>query len=53
MQDCVDTLCCVVLPYDQQDKYVSVLKKLEDMQEVLNIESISITNTTLEEVFLK
>jgi ATP-binding cassette, subfamily A (ABC1), member 3 len=53
VKESVDSLMCVVLPYEDQRDYVRVLEQLEARQHELGIESIGITNTTLEEVFLK
>lgn len=49
----VEPTFCATLPYKDQDKYVPILKKLEREKHELGIEALSITNTTLEEVFLK
>jgi ATP-binding cassette, subfamily A (ABC1), member 3 len=53
IKESVESLLCIVLPYEQQKKYVDILKALEQKKGDLNIESIGISNTTLEEVFLK
>lgn len=49
----VEPTFCATLPYKDQDKYVPILQKLELRKHELGIEALSITNTTLEEVFLK
>ena len=52
-RESVEPVYCVALPYSAIDKYAELLKELEDNSEEFGIESISITNTNLEEVFLK
>jgi ABC-type multidrug transport system ATPase subunit len=49
----VEPVYCVTLPYSGMDKYAELLKELEKGVNELGIDSISITNTNLEEVFLK
>jgi ATP-binding cassette, subfamily A (ABC1), member 3 len=53
VEESMDSLMCAVLPYECQKDYARVLRRLELQQQDLGIESISLTNTTLEEVFLK
>jgi ATP-binding cassette, subfamily A (ABC1), member 3 len=53
VKESVDSLMCVVLPHKSQPDFVSVLGELEAHQQEFGIESIGITDTTLEEVFLK
>jgi ATP-binding cassette, subfamily A (ABC1), member 3 len=53
IKESVDSLMCVVLPYENQEDYIRVLEELEARQQEFGIDSIGITNTTLEEVFLK
>jgi ATP-binding cassette, subfamily A (ABC1), member 3 len=53
IKDSVNSLMCVVLPYENQRDYVHVLKQLEICQRKFGIESIIVTNTTMDEVFLK
>jgi len=53
VKESVYSSLCVVLPYEDQKDYVRVLKQLEVRKQEFGIESIGITNTTLEEVFLK
>lgn len=48
----VEPTFCATLPYKDQDKYVKILENLETMKQEYGIEALSITNTTLEEVFL-
>lgn len=48
----VEPTFCATLPYKDQDKYVSILENLENKKQEYGIEALSITNTTLEEVFL-
>uniref|UniRef100_A0A8D8AHC9 ATP-binding cassette sub-family A member 3 n=1 Tax=Culex pipiens TaxID=7175 RepID=A0A8D8AHC9_CULPI len=48
----VESLFAVTLPYSYIDAYAALLKELEDNRDELGIDSISITNATLEEVFL-
>lgn len=52
-RESVEPLYCMTLPYQDQKLYCGVLKELEMNKTELGIESLSITNTTLEEVFLK
>lgn len=49
----VEPLYCMTLPFKDKGKYGEMLKELEINQKLFGIESLSITNTTLEEVFLK
>lgn len=48
----VEPLYCMTLPYKDKHKYGEMLKDLELNKSLYGIESLSITNTTLEEVFL-
>lgn len=48
----VEPLYCMTLPYKDKNKYGEMLRELEMNQSLLGIESISITNTTMDEVFL-
>ncbi|XP_055544994.1 phospholipid-transporting ATPase ABCA1 isoform X2 [Wyeomyia smithii] len=48
----VEPVFAVTLPYICIEQYAPLLKELEDSKEVLGIDSISVTNATLEEVFL-
>ncbi|KAG5682373.1 hypothetical protein PVAND_011729 [Polypedilum vanderplanki] len=48
----VDPLYCMTLPYKDKHKYAEMLRELEVNKALYGIESLSITNTTLEEVFL-
>lgn len=43
----------ITLPYKNQDSFAQMLKELELQQNNLGITSISITNSSLEDVFLK
>lgn len=43
----------IVLPYKYQEAFADMLKELENEQKNLGIDSISITNSSLEDVFLK
>lgn len=47
-----EPLYCMTLPYKDKHKYGEMLRELEINQKLFGIESISITNTTMEEVFL-
>lgn len=48
----VEPLYCMTLPYKDKHKYGEMLHELEVNKSLYGIESLSITNTTLEEVFL-
>lgn len=48
----VESLFAVTLPYECIEAYAPLLKELEDNRDEFGIDSISITNATLEEVFL-
>jgi ATP-binding cassette subfamily A (ABC1) protein 3 len=48
----VEPLYCMTLPYKDKHKYGEMLHELEVNKALYGIESLSITNTTLEEVFL-
>lgn len=48
----VEPLYCMTLPFKDKGKYGEMLQELELNKTLYGIESISITNTTLEEVFL-
>lgn len=48
----VEPLYCMTLPFKDKGKYGEMLHELELNKSLYGIESISITNTTLEEVFL-
>lgn len=48
----VEPLYCMTLPYKDKHKYGEMLAELEVNKALYGIESLSITNTTLEEVFL-
>lgn len=48
----VEPLYCMTLPFKDKHKYGEMLRDLELHQTLYGIESLSITNTTLEEVFL-
>lgn len=48
----VEPLYCMTLPYKDKGKYGEMLRELETNKALYGIESLSITNTTLEEVFL-
>lgn len=48
----VEPLYCMTLPYKDKHKYGEMLQELEVNKSLYGIESLSITNTTLEEVFL-
>lgn len=48
----VEPLYCMTLPFKDKDKYGEMLRELELNKTLYGIESLSITNTTLEEVFL-
>lgn len=48
----VEPLYCMTLPYKDKHKYGEMLHELEVNKTLYGIESLSITNTTLEEVFL-
>lgn len=48
----VEPLYCMTLPYKDKHKYGDMLHELEVNKALYGIESLSITNTTLEEVFL-
>ncbi|XP_053692926.1 ATP-binding cassette sub-family A member 2 [Sabethes cyaneus] len=48
----VEPVFSITLPYICIEQYAPLLKELEDSKDVLGIDSISITNATLEEVFL-
>lgn len=43
----------VTLPYKYQEAFADMLKQLENEQKSLGISSISVTNSSLEDVFLK
>lgn len=49
----VEPVFAVTLPYICLEQYAPLLQELEDEKEAYGIESISVTNATLEEVFLK
>ncbi|XP_062562743.1 ATP-binding cassette sub-family A member 2 [Armigeres subalbatus] len=49
----VQSIFAVTLPYENMQQYSELLKELEDSKSDYGIETISMTNTTLEEVFLK
>lgn len=48
----VEPLYCMTLPFKDKHKYGDMLRELEVNKKLYGIESLSITNTTLEEVFL-
>lgn len=48
----VEPLYCMTLPYKDKDKYGNMLQELECNKAAFGIDALSITNTTLEEVFL-
>lgn len=48
----VEPLYCMTLPFKDKNKYGEMLRELELNKSLYGIESLSITNTTLEEVFL-
>lgn len=48
----VEPLYCMTLPFKDKHKYGEMLRDLEINKALYGIESLSITNTTLEEVFL-
>ena len=48
----VEPLYCMTLPFKDKHKYGEMLRELELNKSLYGIESLSITNTTLEEVFL-
>ena len=43
----------ISLPYNEMSKFTETLKALEDGKDELGIESISLSSTTMEEVFLQ
>jgi ATP-binding cassette, subfamily A (ABC1), member 3 len=45
----VDSMMWVLLPYEYQQDYATILKQLEERQEEFGIETIGITNTTMQE----
>ncbi|EAT33049.1 AAEL014699-PA, partial [Aedes aegypti] len=49
----VEPVFAVTLPYICMEQYSALLEELETKKEAYGIESISVTNATLEEVFLK
>lgn len=51
-KESVDQLYCMTLPYKDQNQFGTVLQELESNKYNYGIDSLSITNTTLEEVFL-
>ena len=51
-KDSIDQLYCMTLPYKDQKQFGTVLQELESNKYNYGIDSLSITNTTLEEVFL-
>jgi ATP-binding cassette, subfamily A (ABC1), member 3 len=53
VRESTGSLMSVGLPYENQKDYVRLLEQLEERQHDLGIESIDITNITLQEVFLK
>ncbi|XP_050068037.1 ATP-binding cassette sub-family A member 2 [Anopheles maculipalpis] len=52
VRDSVQEIMAVTLPYDEITQYAAMLKELKDKQRVLGIETFSMANATLEEVFL-
>uniref|UniRef100_A0A182IM77 ABC transporter domain-containing protein n=1 Tax=Anopheles atroparvus TaxID=41427 RepID=A0A182IM77_ANOAO len=52
VRDSVQEVFAVTLPYDSLDQYPSLLGTLEAQQHDLAIDAISMTNASLEEVFL-
>jgi ABC-type multidrug transport system ATPase subunit len=53
MKDSSGSFMSVVLPYENQKDYVRLLKRLEAQKHELSIESIGITDASLEEVCFK
>jgi ATP-binding cassette, subfamily A (ABC1), member 3 len=53
IKETLDSSMHILLPYQEQKNYVRILKQLEVRKNYLGIESIGMTDTTLEEAFLK
>uniref|UniRef100_A0A1L8DYE0 Putative lipid exporter abca1 n=2 Tax=Nyssomyia neivai TaxID=330878 RepID=A0A1L8DYE0_9DIPT len=49
----IDPTLSICLPYEEENRYSKILSDLEKSRGNLCIDSVSITNATLEEVFLK
>lgn len=53
VKSCIFPTISIVLPYEFLPYFSETLKELEGNKQSLGIESLSMTNTTMEEVFLK
>lgn len=53
LQSIIKPTYCITLPYSDREYFPALLKELEEAKDRLKIVCFSITNSSLEDVFLK